>query len=56
MVKWHYRFNGHEFEQTLGDSERQGPAAVHVVAKSWTQLNNKILLTKGQSTEKYIFK
>ena len=24
MVGWHYRLNGLEFEQTLGDSERQG--------------------------------
>ena len=23
MVGWHRRLNGHEFEQTLGDSERQ---------------------------------
>ena len=24
MVGWHHRLNGHEFEQTLGDSEHQG--------------------------------
>ena len=24
MVEWHLQFNGHEFEQTLGDSEGQG--------------------------------
>ena len=24
MVGWHHRFNGHEFEQTPGDSEGQG--------------------------------
>ena len=24
MVEWHHQLNGHEFEQTLGDSERQG--------------------------------
>ena len=24
MVGWHHRLNGHEFEQTLGDSKRQG--------------------------------
>ena len=31
MVGWHHRFNGHEFEQTLGDSEGQGVwcASVH---------------------------
>ena len=24
MVGWHHQLNGHEFDQTLGDSERQG--------------------------------
>ena len=24
MVEWHHRLNGHEFEQTSGDSEGQG--------------------------------
>ena len=24
MVGWHHQLNGHEFEQTPGDSERQG--------------------------------
>ena len=27
MVGWHHRFNGHEFKQTLGDSEGQGSLA-----------------------------
>ena len=27
VVGWHHRLNGHEFEQTLGDSERQGSLA-----------------------------
>ena len=27
MVGSHHRFNGHEFEQTLGDSEGQGSLA-----------------------------
>ena len=27
IVGWHHRFNGHEFEQTLGDSEGQGSLA-----------------------------
>ena len=35
MVEWHHRLNGHEFEQTQGDSERQGNL-VHGVAKSGT--------------------
>ena len=43
MVGWHHQFNGHEFEQTLGDSEGQGciwRALVHGVAKRWTQLSD----------------
>ena len=24
MIGWHHQLNGHEFEQTLGDSEGQG--------------------------------
>ena len=27
MVGWHHRLNGHEFEQTPGDSEGQGGLA-----------------------------
>ena len=27
MVGWHHRLNGHEFEQTQGDSEGQGSLA-----------------------------
>ena len=42
MVGWHHLLNGHEFNQTLGDSEGQEAwlAAVHGVAKSQTQLSN----------------
>ena len=38
MVGWHHRLNGHESEQTPGDSEGQGTwhAAVHEVTKSQT--------------------
>ena len=25
MIGWHHQPNGHEFEQTLGDSEGQNP-------------------------------
>ena len=24
MIGWHHQLNAHEFEQTLGDGERQG--------------------------------
>jgi len=38
MAGWHHRFNGHESEPTLGDSEGQGSlvCSVHGVAKSQT--------------------
>ena len=29
MIGWHHRLNGHEFEQTLGNSEGQGSLACH---------------------------
>ena len=32
MIGWHYQLNGHEFEQTLGDSEGQGMV---VCCSSW---------------------
>ena len=42
IVGWHHQFNGHEFEQTQGDSERQGNLMCcspwgH---KSWTQFSD----------------
>ena len=42
MVGWHHRLNGHECEQTSGDSEDREAwrAAVHGVAKSQTRLSN----------------
>ena len=27
MLRWHHRLSGHEFEQTLGDSEGRGSLA-----------------------------
>ena len=42
MVGWHHRLNGHEFEQTLGDSggQRSLGAALHGVAKIQTRLRD----------------
>ena len=42
MVGQHHRLNGHEFEQTSGDSEGQEAwrAAVHSTAKTQTWLSN----------------
>ena len=37
MVGWHHQFNGHKFEQALGDGDREAwRAAVHGVTKSRT--------------------
>ena len=44
MVGWHHRLNGHEFEQAPGDAEAWS-AAVHRIAKSWTQLSSWITIT-----------
>ena len=42
MVRLYHRLSGHEFEQTLGDSEGHGnlSAAIHGAAKSQTRLND----------------
>ena len=45
MVGWHHQLNGHEFEQTLGDSEGQGSLACcspwgHKESDMTEQLNN----------------
>ena len=53
MIGWHHQLNGHEFEQTPGESEGREAlwAAVHRVAKSqkplsdWTTNNNKHYLS-----------
>ena len=39
MLEWHHQLNGHEFEQTLGDSEGRGAwhVVVHGVTKIWTR-------------------
>ena len=46
MVGWHHRLNGHEFEQTLGDSGGHGNLACCSpwVTKSWTQLKMTTIL------------
>ena len=40
MVGWHHRFNGHEFEQSLGDGEGQGSPLGHKELDMTEQLNN----------------
>ena len=40
MVGWHHQLNGHEFEQTPGDSERQGSLAC---CSSWGHRESDML-------------
>ena len=45
MIGWHHQLNGHELEQTLGDSEGQGSLACcspqgHKESDMTEQLNN----------------
>ena len=44
MVGWHHQLNGLEFEQTLGDSEGQGPDMLQLMGRKeldMTQQPNK---------------
>ena len=51
MVGWHHWLNGHEFEQSLRDGEGQGSwcAAIHRLAKSWTQFSGWTTEVKGHA-------
>ena len=44
-VGWHHRFNGREFEQTLGDSEGQGSLAC---CSQWGHRVRRDLVTEQQ--------
>ena len=49
MVGWHHQLNGHELEQTPGDSEGQGTLECcspwgHKESDTTQRLNNKSLL------------
>jgi len=50
MVGWHHWLNGHEFKQTLWESEGQKSMAccIHGVAKSWTWLSDWTTATQWQ--------
>ena len=60
MVGWHHDLNGHEFEQTLGDSEGQGSLACTWGCKELDLIEglnkNKNLqqFKKKKKTQKYI--
>ena len=53
MVGWHHLLNGHESEQTLGDSKGQGNLVCcspwgHKASDTTEQLNNKIQLASRE--------
>ena len=50
MVGWHHWLNGHEFKQTLWESEGQKSMAccIHGGAKSWTWLSDWTTATQWQ--------
>ena len=56
MVGWHQQVNGHEFEQTLRDSEGQGSLVCcspwgHKESDTTERLNNKQPLSSSESWE-----
>ena len=47
MVGWHYQFNGHEFEQTPGDGEKQGSLVLQSGTTEWlNNCKNKYILLR----------
>ena len=56
MVGWHHRLNGHELEQTLGDSEGQESLACcsPLSLKSRTWMSNWTTMTKQDRTVCFI--
>ena len=52
MVGWHHQFNGHEFEQTLGDGEGQGSL---VCCSPWgCGVRHDWATTEQQQTDKFL--
>ena len=45
MVGWHHQLSGHEFEQTLGDSEGQGSLAC---CSPWVRKESDTTATEQQ--------
>ena len=51
LVEWHHRFDGHEFEQTLGDGEGQGSLACY---NPWScRVENDLLTEQQPQTQPY---
>ena len=49
MVRWHHRLNGHEVEQTLGESEGQGDPAC---CSSWGHRVGHALATERRQQQR----
>ena len=54
MVGWHHQLNGHEFEQTVGDSEGQGSLVCcsswgHKESDTTERLNNSDRVTSSRT-------
>ena len=62
MIEWHHQLNGHEFEQTLGDSEVQGSLACcspwrYKESDTTERLNNNMTPSKrGEVTPNFSWK
>ena len=69
MVGWHHWLNGHEFEQTLGDSERQGslvccsPGCKESNMTEWLNNNNEhyhtlntVVIHRYEKSHHWLFK
>ena len=54
MVGWQHQFNGHEFEQTLGDNEGQGSLACcnPCGCKEWTFEESYLATEEQQRSRK----
>ena len=57
LVGWYHQLNGHEFDQTPGDSEGQGSLACcsagdHTESDMTERLNNNSMLLKSKSMNK----
>ena len=59
MVGWHHRFNGHELEQTPGDSEGQGSLVCyspwgHKELRHNEGLNNNNMISKDSLSQHFL--
>ena len=56
MIRWHHQLDGHEYEQTPGDSEGQG-SLVGCNPQSWQGVRHNIVTEqyfKGKSDEIFV--